>query len=407
MCGIKEAVASFVSCGKILGGNMHSEESARETIGGFTLLGLVLVGVLSTSVLVSMPVLAPALADHVGGGVAAIGYLSSADWFGSVLAGVIVLFCVDRIAWRLCIAGCLLAAAIGNVACFAADGFGLLYAARFITGAANGGVLAIVFVALCHSGSPDRSFGFYVFAQLALQSIILPVFAWLLGQYGETSLFIALAIMPLVSLPFVLVVPKSLKETGVATGQIGKGLQLKPWAWAVLVALAVYFIAPIMVWSYFEPIGRSFSLSGAETATVLGFSAFAGMAGAVAVLWLSQAEKRSLMILVGGLSSVVAVLILVFGSGYALFLLGACIFNFAWNFTFPYLMGVIAKFDETGAVAILSLIAQILGIAVGPAVGGFLASFGEGFSVILMVSVAIYILSVVVFLTANKEPSTF
>ena len=59
--------------------------------------------------------------------------------------------------------------------------------------------------------------------------------------------------------------------------------------------------------------------------------------------------------------SIVSVALLMDGSGMARFFIAASLFNFAWNATFPYQMGVLAQQDRTGAVAILSLLVQLGG----------------------------------------------
>ncbi len=114
-------------------------------------------------------------------------------------------------------------------------------------------------------------------------------------------------------------------------------------ATTALIAQAIYFLAAAAIWAYSEAIGRDFGLSMAQVGVALAASAFAGMAGAGAVIIIGARLPRILSIAVGTVTSIGTVLLLARGTGYPILPGSACLFNFAWNYTFPYQMGVLAR----------------------------------------------------------------
>ena len=367
-----------------------------------SIVAMIVIGVFSTSVLVSTPILSAAMATRVGGGQDFIGYLASADFFGMGVASATASFWVLRRFSRRLLLIILGGVFFGNIISIFVSSFAYLFALRFIIGCLNGLILSVVFVGLCRTRSPDRSFGIYVFVQLALQSVLIPLFSWIWEAYGASSLFTALALFPLLSIPLLLLFPSSIAQSHQLTTGSTKTTGVKMiWAGAALIGLFIYFLAQAGIWAYIEPIGQSFGVSGQEIGNALGLAAFAGMAGAATVLVIGSTISRAFLMSLGIGLSVIAVILLSGASGFLLYLLAASIFNFAWNFTFPYLMGVISLFDDSGEVAVLSLVAQLFGLALGPFIGALVVSDNE-FGPLLSLSILVYCVSFAIFIVCNR-----
>ncbi|MBV7255279.1 hypothetical protein KCG44_00625 [Pacificimonas sp. WHA3] len=368
----------------------------------FSIVAIVLLGVLATTVLVSLPVLVAAMGRKVGGDATMIGYLASADMLGSAIASLTAGLWIRKIGWRFITRIAIAMVVAGNLASVSVDGAALLLGLRCFIGLFNGVILSVVFVHLCRTKLPDRAFGLYVFVQLLLQAALLPLFAGLLETYGIASLYLVLAAISCFSLIFTIWIPQQFTGAASASGQDNGASGVGGWAYISVIALAVYFLAPAAIWGFFEPIGGRFGLDVGEIAGALGMSAFAGIAGAVAVLLIGENGRRHWLLATGIGISMISVGWMFGGAGYFAFLLSACLFNFAWNFTFPYLMGVIAIYDEGGAIAAFSLAAQLFGLAAGPLIGSLILSAGLGFGGILTVVMLILAASLVLFLTADR-----
>lgn len=173
------------------------------------------------------------------------------------------------------------------------------------------------------------------------------------------------------------------------------------WASIALSAQALYFLAPAAIWSYLEPIGSDFALDIRLVGYALSIASVAGIAGAAAVILFTRFDRIRCMGF-GVLVSLVAVLVWIFGSGFAWYLSAAALFSFAWNYTFPYQMGVLSRFDKAGNVAVLSLMIQLSGLAFGPMLASMLLT-GQGYDTILWASVLCYLVSFAMFVAANRQ----
>ena len=175
------------------------------------------------------------------------------------------------------------------------------------------------------------------------------------------------------------------------------------WAVVALLAQALYFLAPAAIWSYLEPIGGAFALDIGQVGHALSVASIAGIAGAAAVVVLGTRFDRIRSMGAGVVVSLGSVVIWLYGSGFAWYLAAAILFSFAWNFTFPYQMGVLARLDVSGNVALVSLIVQLGGLAVGPMLASFLI-VGGGYDGILWASTICYVASLFMFAAANRLP---
>lgn len=388
-------------------------------------LSMLAAGVISTLVLVTLPVLVAGMIGQFHWGDKEVGWLASADMAGSAIASLCAITFISRISWRATAYRAIVLVIVGNLSSIYADEFISLLTVRMITGFGNGLILSIAYVGLCHSQSPDRFFGVYTFAQLALQALSLAILPTVLDAHGMPAIYLILAAASGISGLLVSSFPANmLQRTGIdggmahrqhgpASHQTSSHLRWSPppgvsphvqWIALALAAQAIYFLAPAAVWGYFERIGAGFSLSVAQVGSALGIASVAGMTGAVLVIIMGARNSRMSLMAMGTTISVAAMVLLMGGSGFQRYLIAACLFNFAWNFTFPYQMGVLSLFDQSGSVAILSLVIQLFGLAFGPLLASFLL-FGEGYNLILWSCIGCYLTSFIMFGVSVKAPA--
>ncbi len=371
-------------------------------------LSMLGVGVIGSLVLMTLPILVAGMVARFNLGEREIGWLAATDMAGSAVASLACLRYIARINWRTAAWLAITVVIIGNLLSTQADGFVTLAAARFLAGAANGVLLSIAFVGLCHSSDPDRYFGFYTFAQLALQALALWLLPMVLAAHGLTAVFVILASASALSALLVRTIPVSLASAANPPAHVPPDVQQDRIHGAarrgILIALAgqaAYFVAPAAVWAYLEPIGSGFALTGVQIGRALGIASLAAMVGALAVIFVGVRVSRMVLMSGGTLLSLMALVLLHDGSGFVRYLVAASVFNFAWNFTFPYQMGVLASFDSSGSVAIHSLLVQLFGLALGPLFASALL-IGERFSAILWACGVCYVLSLFMFAASMR-----
>lgn len=377
---------------------------ARPTISALAMLAT---GVISTLVLLGLPVLVGGMANEFHWGDVERGWLASADMAGSTIASLIVIRRVARLNWQWAARAAIAVVVAGNLASIFADGFGMLMMLRILTGLGNGVILSIVFTGLCHSRDPDRLFGIYVLAQLILQALLLSTLPGVIAGLGMYWVYVMLAAAAAASGLLTGLFPSGLagmtdarRVAATAAGPAAstRGLHdIAPIRTVIaLAAQAIYFIAVAALWGYYEGIGREFSLSMTQIGNALAVSALAGMAGSVAVIILGVRAPRIFSMVAGTVVSIAAALMLIEGTGHTRYMISASLFNFAWNYTFPYQMGVLSQFDRQGSVAVISLLVQLTGLALGPALAALLLT-GSGYDAILLACVGCYGISLALF----------
>lgn len=363
---------------------------------------LVATGVVATLTLGMLPVFAGGIVTAHGWGDRDLGWLASADMAGSAIACLFVMRRVAAMRWRRAAWISLAAVVAANLLSVQANAFAELMALRVLAGSANGVLLAIVYTGLCHSAVPDRSFGFYTFGQLATQAGLLALLpGWISGQ-GIAVVFYLLAAASAASALLVFGIPDRMVAAAAAPAPAAETASQRRPAVLGLVAQAVYFLAPAALWSYFEAFGRGLGLDPATIGGALGASALAGIAGTLVVIACGARCPRLPCMTLGTTVSVAAVACLLADGSFALYATAACLFNFAWNYTFPYQMGVLAANDRDGSVAVASLICQLVALAAGPALAALLLS-DAGYGRILWGSIACYALSLALFARAARS----
>lgn len=368
-------------------------------------LALIAAGVLATLVLLGLPVFVGGIAAEFAWDDSARGWLASADMAGSALATLLVMPRIAELDWRRASRIALAAAAAGNLASPFAGELWSLCAIRFVTGTACGVVVSITFTGLCQSRHPERFFGLYTLTQLVIQALVLAALPLIIAAGGTASVFLLFAAVAAASLALVAFFPRGLREArAAAPGAPAAPPQETPRAGAAvaLVAQAIYFLSVAAIWGYYEGIGSSFGLELAEIGRALALSAVAGIGGALAVIALGKSLPRAASLALGTAMSVMSAWLLLADGGFVRFALSACLFNFAWNYTFPYQMGLLARLDRRGTLAVTSLLVQYAGLAGGPALAALILA-GSGYGTLLLAGIAGYALSLALFLPGARR----
>jgi MFS family permease len=146
-----------------------------------------------------------------------------------------------------------------------------------------------------------------------------------------------------------------------------------------LVAMAGLFIFEVGqggVWMFIAQIGESTGLDEYQVGNIITGTGLAGLVGGVAAAWLGGRFGRKWPIFIGLGLNVTAAVGIAFTEQSATYVA----FNFLWNaayyFVVPYLMGAMAAMDDLGRWVVASDGVWTLGDAVGPAAAGTLVEWG-------------------------------
>ena len=133
-----------------------------------------------------------------------------------------------------------------------------------------------------------------------------------------------------------------------------------------LAAMFAYFLAQGVVWAYLFLIGIAGGLAEQQVANGLTVSQFAGIAGALGAVVTAGRYGRAVPLTIGIVGGAATLYFLVGRFSATTYLVAVSIYNLAWNFTHPYLLGAMASFDRHGRVVVYAVAMQMLGLAVGP-----------------------------------------
>lgn len=317
------------------------------------------------------------------------GYVQAAESLGKATAAICLLFLVGRVDWRKLVRVALVVLAVGNLLCMWITDFAQLAIVRFVCGMVPGVVVPIAYAMTGMTAQRERNFGWLLTTLLtyaALAFAVMPTLYSIFGIAGGLGFYAAFALL---GLAFTSKVPhgdEGRAETGGGdeAGAIVLPGVLRP---PTVLTLAFYFVGMSSAWAYFSLIATAGGLSEASVARVLAMSQLFGILGGLLVVASGERLGRLGPICVGLLATVGALLLLVRDEiSVVAFGVSAFTFAFFWNHTHPYLLAALSGFDPRGRLVVYATVAQMCGIAVGPALAATLVERGTAYSVVVAVS---------------------
>jgi len=349
------------------------------TTARLRLVAAILVGVIGPEVFIVQPGFVQGLVQNLHFDDQGAGYAASIEVWGITATTLVMTFLAHRFNWRTVITGSLLLVAVANAACIGVHSKEVFVALRFVAGAGAGSLISLSFTTVGLTENPDRNFGYLIMWVLLYGAIVLYLMPAAYALSGMTGVLLFFAVFPLTALPFVKMFPTGgAAAATVEADAVNLSSGLKSLA---LLAMFTYFVAQGVAWAYLFLIGTAGGLNEQQVATGLTLSQVAGVAGALLPALVGNRYGRWRPLTIGIVGGAVCLLFLIGQFQYLPFIFWVCLYNFFWNMTHPYLLGSMASFDRRGRVVVLAIAAQMLGLAVGPALGASVIAPGQYASV--------------------------
>ena len=195
------------------------------------------------------------------------------------------------------------------------------------------------------------------------------------ASYGLGGILIPLGAVTLLIAPLVRWLPSASSrqhDVSAAGASAGVGPAL-----LALSILLIWCIGLGGIYAFEERIGVAGGLEQTRVGSALAVAVAIGFLGAMAASWVADRWGRILPVSVALLAQVGAIALLQGELSWIEFAVSASVFHFFWNFTGPYLMGMVASSDATGRIAVLMPAAQTGGFAAGTALAGNLMAEGS------------------------------
>jgi predicted MFS family arabinose efflux permease len=334
-----------------------------------------LIVVVGMDTFIVQPGFVQGLVEKGGFGDKQAGYIAAAEMFGIAATTVAMVWLATRARWRTLVALALLLDAAGNLLCTRAVSFNEFVAVRFTIGLTSGVLISIGYAVIGRTTNPDRNFGLlivWVLTYGALGVFALPSAFSVLGLHG---VLVALALLAASGLWVVRYLPDTVATAQSAGAAKHTGSLLS--AAMLLGAVLCFFLAQGTVWSYLFLIG--IASGGGEQAVANGLTVaqFLGIVGAFAAAMWGPRLRHSTS-LIGGISAGVLPMFFFLGAkGAVIYGAAVSIFNCAANYVTPLLMAVVARGDRSGRLIVYAVALQMLGLAIGPALGAAAISPGD------------------------------
>jgi predicted MFS family arabinose efflux permease len=332
-----------------------------------------------------MPALVDGLKQGLGFTNKQAGLVGSCNVYGAACGAFLIAFLVRRINWRSA-AHLLLLGLVGMdlLSMLIRQPFPLM-GVRFLHGFIGGMLVGLGFSIIARTMAPDRTFGMLLLVQVLTGGIGVMSLPLLVRRLGTNVLFASLILFSLVTLGMLQFLPDYPVQAPAprSEGAAADTLKLKPLLLA-LFSVFLFQAANMGLFAFIIGLGRHHGLGLEFVSETLGIANWLSVFGAVLVIVLSTRFGIFKPIL----------------GGMALSLLGTWAFNFSeikwvwiaanigtgitWNFVISHLLGMCARFDQTGQTAVWSGFASKMGLASGPMLASFLVGGGDYSALIAM-----------------------
>ena len=328
-----------------------------------------------------MPFFVGGLISELGFTQAQANLISSAEIAGMALSSLLGAAWIGRLNWRHVALFALFAVLAGNLFSFYVENFQVLVATRFITGlVGHGTAFALGVAAIGNTSQPDRNFGFTIASQVAMGALTALIVPKTIAIYGIAGMCAPAAILAVVAMAFIpRLATSGHAQTPDSNQSKRTGILILP-----LLGLLVMIIWQIGVGPFFNnlvPYGISIELDPSDIGTALFLSTGLSIIGPLTASALANKINRNVPICIALTVQLLIILSFQGDITWIGFTVRAILFQTAWNFTGPFLMGMIANLDESGRYSVLIPASQLGGIALGHAV---IASLVQGSNLILV-----------------------
>ena len=328
-----------------------------------------------------MPFFVGGLISELGFTQAQANLISSAEIAGMALSSLLGAAWIGRLNWRHVALFALFAVLAGNLLSFYVENFQVLVATRFITGlVGHGTAFALGVAAIGNTSQPDRNFGFTIASQVAMGALTALIVPKAIAIYGIAGMYAPAAILAVVAMAFIPRLATSGRaQTSDSNQSKRTGILILP-----LLGLLVMIIWQMGVGPFFNnlvPYGISIELDPSDIGTALFLSTGLSIIGPLTASALANKINRNVPVCIALTVQLLIILSFQGDITWIGFTVRAILFQTAWNFTGPFLMGMIANLDESGRYSVLIPASQLGGIALGHAV---IASLVQGSNLVLV-----------------------
>ncbi len=359
-------------------------------------ISTLLLGIISNSIVLIMPLLVGALVDYQGFTAQQAGMIVAADIAGTLIGSLLAASVFSNQHWRKMALISLIVLCGGNLLTLTTNNYQALMTIRMITGVFAGFGIVITFRVISIMQHPTRIFalltlGWYLFSLVAFAG--LPM---LLSKCGPPGAFGLLSGLSLLSIPLIHCLPNGTSGRR-ESSDLNKLLRSKAVITSLLATL-IYFISQGAAWAFLDRVGSSVGLSAVAIGEGLFISVFGGVVGASMSAWISGRYGYILPLSFSIICSIYSLYLLGGIKNSLEFTIAVSLLQFSWSAAIPYYLGLLSIIDNSGNTAAFGPPSQIGGYAIGPAIAA-LTIQNEAYNALLWLSAALCLMSLLMLFT--------
>ena len=362
-----------------------------------SIIAIVYLAVVGPCVFILQPGFVQGLVVNVGLSEQQAGLIASYEMFGIAATTVLLSFISSRVNWRTFLIGCLALCVLGNLASIGRTDFHTLAAIRFLTGLGSGGIVSLTFTMMGLTERSDRNFAYIIVWVLTYGAFGMLLMPTAFAAVGMNGVLIFFALFCAVGFYFVRRVPESGSIVPEDAAQTEYPALLKL---STLAAMLIFNTAVGIVWAYLFLVGIEAEMGEQAVANALTISQFLGIASAFLASLLEVRFGRLIPLAVGVLGCAAGIYLVIGEIDAAIFWIGVCTFNFAWNLAAPYLFATHAEFDARGRLVVHGVSMQFIGFAIGPFIAAQLLNYG-GYDLPNTTAVVMFVIAMFLLLPAT------
>jgi len=323
------------------------------------------------------PIVVGALVDLLGFSEAQAGFVASMEMTGVGIGFLLLLGVANRIPRPVLAGAGIVTIVAANIAACFIHRFEPMLLAQFIVGLGSAMVFSVYLTVGAAQSQPEKLFAIVNAVSIAYSGIFMPVAPSILAAWRLPGIFVTLAGIALISSLLLRWLPASIPPGGVeasaARAKPSPAALLNGRVLMVLAMMLLLYTGHGAIWAYQERIGVSLGMSVNTVGKWLGTSMLIwGVIGSMLAGWLGMKLGRILPQILSLGVSVVAALILVFGTSLTLFALACGLIAMSWFYGLPYQMGLLSQYDRMGRLNMAGCVMTTGGAALGPALAAML-----------------------------------
>ena len=373
------------------------------------LFAVIAMAMVANGCMAVQPIVVGALVDLLGFTEPQAGFVAAVQMAGVGIGFLLLVVLGHRIGHtRLAIAG-LATIVVSNAAACLIHTYEYMLLAQFIAGLGSAMMFTVYLKIGAVQDRPEHLFAIVNAVSIAYSGLFLPTAPHLLTAWQLPGIFLTLAGIAILAsllvpwLPTVTAPPAASALRGVTHGSVASLLRAR--VILVLVMMLLLYTGHGAVWAYQERIGVSLGMGAHDVGKWLGVSMLVwGVIGSLLARWLGMKIGRIWPQTLSLGLSVIAALILVFGTTPALFIFACGLIALSWFYGLPYQMGLMSEYDRQGRLNLIGSTMTMGGAALGPALAAMLVG-SSGYWAIGVLAGICYLLGLAFVLPASYEQS--